>query len=176
MIDQVYINIKSGNGGNGAISGRHEKFIPRGGPDGGDGGSGGDVIFRGNRNINTLIGFRYKKIFKAENGGNGASAKKHGKNGKSIYIDVPTGTQIVDSNEEIIFDIVEHDQEEIVIFGGQGGYGNVKYTSSTNVSATITKSKSFLLATAAAFFRQIANTCSATVPLYIASSTSSNAC
>ena len=132
MIDQVYINIKSGNGGNGAISGRHEKFIPRGGPDGGDGGNGGDVIFRGNRNINTLIGFRYKKIFKAENGGNGASAKKHGKNGKSIYIDVPTGTQIVDSNEEIIFDIVEHDQEEIVIFGGQGGYGNVKYTSSTN--------------------------------------------
>lgn len=132
MIDQVYINIKSGNGGNGAISGRHEKFIPRGGPDGGDGGSGGDVIFRGNRNINTLIGFRYKKIFKAENGGNGASAKKHGKNGKSIYIDVPTGTQIVDSNEKILFDIVEHDQEEIVIFGGQGGYGNVKYTSSTN--------------------------------------------
>ena len=132
MIDQVYINIKSGNGGNGAISGRHEKFIPRGGPDGGDGGDGGNVIFRGNRNINTLIGFRYKKIFKAENGGNGASAKKHGKNGKSIYIDVPVGTQIVDSSNEIIADIIEHDQEEIIIFGGQGGYGNVKYTSSTN--------------------------------------------
>ena len=64
MIDQVYINIKSGNGGNGAISGRHEKFVPRGGPDGGDGGDGGDVIFRGDTNINTLIGFRYKKIFK----------------------------------------------------------------------------------------------------------------
>ena len=132
MIDQVYINIKSGNGGNGAISGRHEKFVPRGGPDGGDGGDGGDVIFRGDTNINTLIGFRYKKIFKAENGSNGASAKKHGKNGKNIYIDVPVGTQISNENNEIIADITEHNQEEIIIFGGQGGYGNVKYTSSTN--------------------------------------------
>ena len=132
MIDQVYINIKSGNGGNGAISGRHEKFVPRGGPDGGDGGDGGDVIFRGDTNINTLIGFRYKKIFKAENGSNGASAKKHGKNGKSIYIDVPVGTQITNENNEIIADITKHNQEEIIIFGGQGGYGNVKYTSSTN--------------------------------------------
>ena len=132
MIDQVYINIKSGNGGNGAISGRHEKFVPRGGPDGGDGGDGGDVIFRGDTNINTLIGFRYKKIFKAENGSNGASAKKHGKNGKNIYIDVPIGTQISNENNEIIADITEHNQEEIIIFGGQGGYGNVKYTSSTN--------------------------------------------
>ena len=129
MIDQVYINIKSGNGGNGAISGRHEKFVPRGGPDGGD---GGDVIFRGDTNINTLIGFRYKKIFKAENGSNGASAKKHGKNGKNIYIDVPVGTQITNENNEIIADITKHNQEEIIIFGGQGGYGNVKYTSSTN--------------------------------------------
>ena len=132
MIDQVYINIKSGNGGNGAISGRHEKFVPRGGPDGGDGGDGGDVIFRGDTNINTLIGFRYKKIFKAENGSNGASAKKHGKNGKNIYIDVPVGTQITNENNEIIADITKHNQEEIIIFGGQGGYGNVKYTSSTN--------------------------------------------
>ena len=132
MIDQVYINIKSGNGGNGAISGRHEKFVPRGGPDGGDGGDGGDVIFRGDTNINTLIGFRYKKVFKAENGSNGASAKKHGKNGKNIYIDVPIGTQISNENNEIIADITEHNQEEVIIFGGQGGYGNVKYTSSTN--------------------------------------------
>jgi len=132
MIDQVYINIKSGNGGNGAISGRHEKFVPRGGPDGGDGGDGGDVIFRGDTNINTLIGFRYKKIFKAENGSNGASAKKHGKNGKNIYIDVPVGTQISNENNEIIADITEHNQEQIILFGGQGGYGNVKYTSSTN--------------------------------------------
>ena len=132
MIDQVYINIKSGNGGNGAISGRHEKFVPRGGPDGGDGGDGGDVIFRGDTNINTLIGFRYKKVFKAENGSNGASAKKHGKNGKNIYIDVPVGTQITNENNEIIADIMKHNQEEIIIFGGQGGYGNVKYTSSTN--------------------------------------------
>ena len=132
MIDQVYINIKSGNGGNGAISGRHEKFVPRGGPDGGDGGDGGDVIFRGDTNINTLIGFRYKKVFKAENGSNGASAKKHGKNGKNIYIDVPVGTQITNENNEIIADITKHNQEEIIIFGGQGGYGNVKYTSSTN--------------------------------------------
>ena len=100
--------------------------------DGGDGGDGGDVIFRGDTNINTLIGFRYKKIFKAENGSNGASAKKHGKNGKNIYIDVPVGTQITNENNEIIADITKHNQEEIIIFGGQGGYGNVKYTSSTN--------------------------------------------
>ena len=132
MKNKVKIILTSGSGGAGCVSFRKEKFVSRGGPDGGDGGDGGDVIFRGDTNINTLIGFRYKKIFKAENGSNGASAKKHGKNGKSVYIDVPVGTQISNENNEIIADITEHNQEEIIIFGGQGGYGNVKYTSSTN--------------------------------------------
>ena len=96
MIDKVKITIKSGNGGDGAVSGRHEKFVPRGGPDGGDGGKGGDIVVIGDTNENTLLGFRYKRNFVAGHGGNGAGAKKHGADGKDVLIPVPIGTQIVD--------------------------------------------------------------------------------
>ena len=132
MIDQVYINIKSGNGGNGAISGRHEKFIPRCGPDGGDGGDGGNVYFIADENERTLLPFRYKKIFTAENGGNGAGAKKHGANGKDITIKVPIGTQLFDDKEFLLVDMIEQNQKTLVLSGGKGGNGNVKYASSTN--------------------------------------------
>jgi len=132
MIDQVFINVNSGNGGNGAISGRHEKFIPKGGPDGGDGGNGGSIVFVGNRNLNTLLTFRYQKIFVAENGGNGSSKNKHGNNGKDMLIEVPIGTQITNVDNELIVDMTNHNQIFIVAQGGRGGYGNVKYTSSTN--------------------------------------------
>ena len=131
MIDEVTIQIKSGNGGDGAISGRHEKFVPRGGPDGGDGGRGGDIIIRGNSNENTLLQFRYKRVFHAKNGGNGASVKKHGSDGADVVVNVPVGTQVWHDND-LIADVTEHNQEFIVAPGGSGGYGNVKYVSSTN--------------------------------------------
>jgi GTP-binding protein len=140
MIDQILINIKSGNGGQGAISGRHEKFIPRGGPDGGDGGDGGSVYFISDENERTLLAFRYKKNFKAENGGNGAGAKKHGANGKDIFIKVPLGTQIYDESDFLLVDMVEQNQKVQVLPGGKGGNGNVKYSSSTNQYPVIAQS------------------------------------
>ena len=140
MIDQISINIKSGNGGQGAISGRHEKFIPRGGPDGGDGGDGGSVYFISDENERTLLAFRYKKNFKAENGGNGAGAKKHGANGKDIFIKVPLGTQIYDESDFLLVDMVEQNQKVQVLPGGKGGNGNVKYSSSTNQYPVIAQS------------------------------------
>ena len=140
MIDQVDIHIKSGNGGDGAISGRHEKFVPRGGPDGGDGGNGGDVIIIGNRNDNTLLTFRYRKNFQARNGGNGSKAKKHGNNGQSAYINVPIGTQVCTSEGKILADIKNNGEEYIAAYGGRGGYGNVKYASSTNQYPVIAQS------------------------------------
>lgn len=139
MIDQILINIKSGNGGNGAISGRHEKFIPRGGPDGGDGGNGGSVFFIADENERTLLPFRYKKNFVAENGGKGAGAKKHGGNGRDIFIKVPLGTQIYD-DDFLIADMVEQNQKILVLQGGRGGNGNVKYASSTNQYPVIAQS------------------------------------
>ena len=140
MIDQVDIHIKSGNGGDGAISGRHEKFVPRGGPDGGDGGNGGDVIIIGSRNDNTLMSFRYRKNFEAKNGGNGSKAKKHGNNGENVYIKVPIGTQICTFEGKILSDIKSDGEKYIAAYGGRGGYGNVKYASSTNQYPVIAQS------------------------------------
>jgi len=132
MIDKVKITIKSGDGGDGAVSGRHEKFVPRGGPDGGDGGKGGDIVIIGDTNENTLLGFRYKRNFAAGHGGNGAGAKKHGADGKDVLIPVPLGTQLVDQDQNIIADVERNGQKFVVANGGRGGYGNVKYASSTN--------------------------------------------
>jgi len=132
MIDSVLIQIMSGNGGDGAISGRHEKFVPRGGPDGGDGGRGGNVIIVGDHNENTLINFRYEKNFSAGNGENGAKAKKHGKDGKDIVIKVPVGTQIINETGSVVADILNSGEEYMAAPGGRGGYGNVKYSSSTS--------------------------------------------
>ena len=132
MIDSVLIQITSGSGGDGAISGRHEKFVPRGGPDGGDGGRGGNVIIVGDHNENTLINFRYEKNFSAGNGENGAKAKKHGKDGKDIVIKVPVGTQIINETGSVVADILNSGEEYMAAPGGRGGYGNVKYSSSTS--------------------------------------------
>ena len=132
MIDSVLIQITSGSGGDGAISGRHEKFVPRGGPDGGDGGRGGNVVIVGDHNENTLINFRYEKNFAAGNGENGAKAKKHGKNGDDVVIRVPVGTQILNEDGRVIADILSTGEEYIGAPGGRGGYGNVKYSSSTS--------------------------------------------
>ena len=132
MIDNTIIRIKSGNGGDGAISGRHEKFVPRGGPDGGDGGTGGNIVIRGDRNKNTLLSFRYKKVFVAGNGTNGSSANKHGKDGKDVILEVPVGTLISTTNGCEIADITTHDQEILIAKGGRGGVGNSKFKSSTS--------------------------------------------
>lgn len=140
MIDSVLIQITSGSGGDGAISGRHEKFVPRGGPDGGDGGRGGNVIIKGDHNENTLINFRYVKNFVAGNGGNGSKAKKHGKGGEDTIIKVPVGTQVMDEGGSVVADIVVSGEEYIAAVGGRGGYGNVKYSSSTSQYPVIAQS------------------------------------
>ena len=121
MIDSVLIQITSGSGGDGAISGRHEKFVPRGGPDGGDGGRGGNVIIKGDHNENTLINFRYVKNFVAGNGGNGSKAKKHGKGGEDTIIKVPVGTQVIDEGGSVVADIVVSGEEYLAAAGGKGG-------------------------------------------------------
>lgn len=135
MIDNVFINISSGNGGDGAVSGRREKFVPRGGPDGGDGGSGGSVVAVCDPNINTLLAFRYKRNFGAANGGVGASALKHGADGRDIRISVPVGTQIWDADAnppKLIADLAAEGQSAIMARGGRGGRGNAYFASPTN--------------------------------------------
>lgn len=130
--DYVKIYAKAGNGGNGAISFRREKYVAAGGPDGGDGGKGGDVYFRVDKDANTLIEFRYNKKFKAENGENGSGARKFGKSGKDLYIPVPAGTIIKDANtNEILADLDELGEEVIVLHGGKGGLGNSHFATAT---------------------------------------------
>lgn len=135
MIDNVFINISSGNGGDGAVSGRREKFVPRGGPDGGDGGNGGSVLAVCDPNSNTLLAFRYKRNFTAPDGGGGTSALKHGADGADIRIKVPVGTQIWDAQAnppQLIADLAAEGQSAILARGGRGGRGNAYFASPTN--------------------------------------------
>ena len=130
--DYTKIIIKSGNGGNGAISFRREKYVAAGGPDGGDGGKGGDVYFVVDKDKNTLIDFRYNKKYKATDGENGSGARCSGKAGKDIYIKVPIGTILKDSETgKIIADLSNPEQEELVLKGGRGGRGNQHFATST---------------------------------------------
>lgn len=130
--DYTKIIIKAGNGGNGAISFRREKYVAAGGPDGGDGGKGGDVYFRVDKDKNTLIDFRYNKKFKATNGENGSGAKCTGKSGQDIYIGVPIGTIIKDSETgKVIADLSKENQQELVLRGGRGGRGNQHFATPT---------------------------------------------
>ena len=120
--DYTKIIIKSGDGGNGAISFRREKYVAAGGPDGGDGGKGGDVYFKVDKDKNTLVDFRYNKKFKAQNGENGSGAKCNGKYGEDIYIGVPIGTVIKDAETgKVVADLSNPDQVELVLKGGRGG-------------------------------------------------------
>ena len=132
FIDQIKIFCKSGNGGKGSSSFRREKFVPKGGPDGGDGGKGGDIILKGNSQLWTLLHLRYTKHIKAENGQDGQGNKKHGKNGKNIIIEVPLGTvaKTVEGSDKII-EILQHNEEKILLEGGIGGLGNFHFKSST---------------------------------------------
>ncbi len=133
FLDQSKIHIKAGDGGSGSASFRREKFIEFGGPDGGDGGHGGSVIFTVDKNLNTLIDFRYQQHFKAEKGQDGKGKKKTGKNGKNLILRVPVGTQIFEEdNNTLIEDLIKTEQEIIIANGGKGGLGNVRFKSSTN--------------------------------------------
>ena len=130
--DYVKIFASAGKGGNGAISFRREKYVAAGGPDGGDGGRGGSVIFKVDPDANTLIAFRFTKKFKADNGENGSGARKYGKAGKDLYIKVPIGTVIKDANtEEVLADLSEQGQEVVLLHGGRGGLGNSHFATAT---------------------------------------------
>tara|TARA_A100000164_G_scaffold350800_1_gene354978 strand:+ start:607 stop:1587 length:981 start_codon:yes stop_codon:yes gene_type:complete len=133
FLDQVKIFIKAGDGGSGSPSFRREKFIEFGGPDGGDGGKGGSVIIKSERNLNTLIDFRYQQHFKAEKGENGMGKNKTGRSGKDIFLKVPVGTQILEEdNKTLLFDFTKENETFLVASGGKGGFGNTRFKSSTN--------------------------------------------
>ena len=130
--DYVKIIAKAGNGGNGAISFRREKYVAAGGPDGGDGGKGGDIYFEVDPDSNTLIDFRYNKKFKAENGKNGEGAHKFGKSGEDLYIKVPIGTIVRDAKtNRVLADLSHEGQKELILAGGRGGKGNSHFATST---------------------------------------------
>ena len=133
LVDEAEIQVKAGNGGNGCVSFRREKFIPLGGPDGGDGGAGGSVWLVADENLNTLVDFRHQRIFKAQRGENGMGAQRYGKGGEDIEIRVPVGTVVVNTaTDEVIGDMTAHEQRLLVAQGGRGGLGNMHFKSSTN--------------------------------------------
>jgi len=135
FLDEASIHITAGKGGNGSASFRREKYIQYGGPDGGDGGNGGSVYLEGDSGLNTLVDFRHRRNYKAENGVQGKGQEKYGKRGENIYIRVPLGTEVTDENSGIsLGDVTEHEQHLLVARGGRGGLGNVHFKSSTNRS------------------------------------------
>ncbi len=133
FLDEAKIFLKAGDGGSGCVSFRREKYIEFGGPDGGDGGAGGNIIFKAVSNLNTLIDFRYKQHFKAERGQNGSGKNKTGAHGKDLVIKVPVGTEIISEDKKsVIKDFTKEKECFVVLKGGIGGRGNLKFKSSTN--------------------------------------------
>ena len=133
FLDQVKIYIKAGNGGHGSPSFRREKFIEFGGPDGGDGGKGGSVILRSERNLNTLIDYRFQQHHKAERGENGSGQNRTGRRGENLFLKVPVGAQVFEEdNKTLIYDFKKEGEEFVVANGGKGGLGNTRFKSSTN--------------------------------------------
>lgn len=133
FFDEAIITVAAGNGGNGAISFRREKYIPRGGPDGGDGGHGGDILMIADRNLNTLIDFRYTRNYRAQHGENGRGADCFGKGGSDLVLRVPEGTMIHDANTgELLADLATDGSQTIIARGGAGGLGNLRFKSSVN--------------------------------------------
>jgi GTP-binding protein len=133
FVDYIKIYANSGNGGGGSVHLHREKYITKGGPDGGDGGRGGHIILRGNKNLWTLYSLKFKKHFKAEEGGHGGKQRSSGKDGEDVYIDVPLGTIVRDADtQEILFEITTENTEQILLPGGMGGLGNWNFRSSTN--------------------------------------------
>jgi GTP-binding protein len=133
FVDEASIHVIAGKGGNGSASFRREKFIPFGGPDGGDGGDGGSVFLEGDSGLNTLVDFRHRRMYKAENGVQGKGQQRYGKKGEDIYIRVPLGTVVSDELSGVTLgDVTEHGQHLLIARGGRGGLGNVHFKSSTN--------------------------------------------
>ena len=133
FLDQAKIYIKAGNGGSGSASFRREKFVEYGGPDGGDGGDGGSIIVQSDRNLNTLIDFRYAQHFKAQHGKHGSKRNKTGANGEDLILKVPIGTQVFEEdNNTLIYDFTKNKEKYLMASGGKGGLGNVRFKSSTN--------------------------------------------
>jgi GTP-binding protein len=133
FVDEASIHVTAGKGGDGSASFRREKYIQYGGPDGGDGGHGGSVYLEGDSGLNTLVDFRHRRIYKAQNGVQGKGQEKYGKKGEDVYIRVPLGTVVTDEESEVALgDVTEHGQHLLVARGGRGGLGNVHFKSSTN--------------------------------------------
>ena len=133
FIDQATIHVKAGDGGVGCVSFRREKYVPRGGPNGGDGGRGGSIVIRANRQLSTLLDYRYKPHYKAPRGAHGLGANKTGRSGTDVILQVPTGTVIRDlGTGEIIADMLDDAQDLVVATGGRGGRGNAAFATSTN--------------------------------------------
>ena len=133
LIDEAKIEIKAGNGGNGAVSFRREKYVPRGGPDGGDGGDGGSVIIISSNNVDTLFEYSKNKIFKAKNGASGAKSQRTGKSGEDLILKVPTGTELYDAkSDQLIADLNHEGMQNTIARGGKGGLGNTHFKSATN--------------------------------------------
>ena len=138
FIDEAIIHLKAGDGGNGCVSFRREKFIPRGGPDGGNGGQGGHIFFVGSKSLSTLLDFRNKKHWTASRGVHGQGKGKHGRAGEDVFIAVPLGT-VVKCDEKILCDIVQEGQTERVARGGKGGRGNANFVTSTRQAPKFAK-------------------------------------
>ena len=133
FIDEAFIEVTAGNGGRGCLSFRREKFIPKGGPDGGDGGSGGNILVQTDESLTTLQDFRLQKKYKAKNGSQGLSKNKHGKDAEDTILKVPIGTLIIDEEtDELIADLVENKESVILARGGRGGFGNSRFKTSIN--------------------------------------------
>ncbi len=133
FIDRARINVVAGDGGNGCLAFRREKFVPKGGPSGGDGGKGGDVYIECTDRVNTLLHFQYKRIFKAQRGRHGEGDNRHGKNGQDVIIPVPPGTQVYrEPDSELMHDFARSGERILVAMGGRGGRGNARFATSTN--------------------------------------------
>ena len=132
FIDEVRIAVRSGKGGDGSASFRREKFIPRGGPDGGDGGRGGDVLVQGDEGLNTLAGFRGRRSYAAGRGEDGAGGRRHGRSGRDVVLRVPVGTVVRDARGGLLCDVTRHGTRTLVARGGGGGAGNANFKSSVN--------------------------------------------
>lgn len=133
FVDQVSVYVKAGDGGNGLVAYRREKYVPMGGPAGGDGGNGGDIVFQVDEGLNTLMDFRYNRHFKAKRGENGMSKTQHGKNATPLIVSVPPGTTVMDEETgEIIADLISHEQQAVIVDGGRGGRGNTRFASPRN--------------------------------------------
>lgn len=152
FLDKVKIECKAGNGGNGVVAFRREKYVPNGGPSGGDGGKGGDIIFKVSKDMDNLIDFRFKKKFKAGNGEDGSANNKYGKNGQDLIIYVPKGTVVKNAiTGKVVADMINIDEEQVILKGGQGGRGNSHFATSTRQAprfaeqGVVTKSFELLL-------------------------------